>query len=325
MSELTKKILSDYELIRTRNRSLRDKNREEVYKKFPEIKAIDDEIYKSGAENVKRIMKNPENADNFNAEYSKTLAFLKEKRNKLIEKNNIDPEFDLIKYDCIDCKDSGFLSDGKKCNCFNKKLINERYKKSNLFETLDKENFDRFSFEYYSNEIIKGYNISPYENMERIYKRSKNFCENFDNENKGLLFYGSTGLGKTFLSSAIAKDLMDKGKTVLYLRASKLFSIFEDYRFNRLEDNYDIDDIYNCDLLIIDDLGTEMQNKNNMSVLFDLVNERFGRGKKIIINTNYNLNELTKIYSSRFTSRIYEHFLVYGFFGEDIRILKLKK
>lgn len=322
---INNKILAEYEIIRSKNRAIRDKEKEEVYNKFPEIKNIDDEIYRAGAENVKRIMKSPENSDEYNKDYKNTLLKLQEKRKKLIEKNNISPDFDKIKYECEECNDTAFLPDGKKCTCFINKIINERYKKSNLFENLRKENFETFVFDYYSKENVKGYNISPYENMERIYKRCKNFCENFDDEDKGLLFYGSTGLGKTFLSSAIAKALMDKGKTVLYLRASRLFQIFEDYRFGKLSENDEINDIYGCDLLIIDDLGTEMHNKNNMSVLFDLVNERFSKNKKIIINTNYNLTELTKVYSSRFTSRIYEYFLVYGFFGEDIRILKLKK
>ena len=319
------KILAEYEIIRSRNRALMEKEREDIYIKFPEIKEIDNEIYRAGAKNVKRIMKDPKKADDYNNDYKNILSELNKKRNQIIVKNNISPDFDKIKYDCEKCKDTAFLPDGKRCDCFNKKIINERYKKSNLFKNMQKENFDTFSFDYYSKEKIKGYNISPYENMERIYKRCKNFCDNFDNEDKGLLFYGGTGLGKTFLSSSIAKDLMDKGKTVLYLRASKLFSVFEDYRFSKLPDNDEINDIYDCDLLIIDDLGTEMQNKNNMSVLFDLVNERFSKNKKIIINTNYNLTELTKVYSSRFTSRIYEYFLIYGFFGEDIRILKLKK
>ena len=160
--------------------------------------------------------------------------------------------------------------------------------------------------------------------MKQIYNRARTFCENFDYENKGLVFYGGTGLGKTFLSSCIAKELMDNGKTVVYLSAPRLFMIYEDYRFNRLDDDSVMDDIYLSDLLIIDDLGTEFQNKGNMAFLFDLLNNRISNGKKIIISTNYNMNELTKMYSSRFTSRLYEFFLIYGFYGNDIRIEKLK-
>ena len=118
---------------------------------------------------------------------------------------------------------------------------------------------------------------------------------------------------------------MDSGKTVVYVRATKMFSLYEDYKFGRNTDKSVIDNMYGCDLLIIDDLGTEPVNKNNMSFLFDLVNERTAEGKKIIINTNLQISEITKMYSMRFTSRLYEYFMLYKFYGEDIRIQKLKE
>ena len=139
-----------------------------------------------------------------------------------------------------------------------------------------------------------------------------------------MVFYGPTGLGKTFLSGAVAKELMDRGKTVVYLRAARLFSVYEDYKFGRNTDKNVIDNIYNTDLLIIDDLGTEVQDKKNLSFLFDVVNERTANGKKIIISTNLEISEITKLYSMRFTSRLYEYFMMYRFYGEDIRIQKLK-
>ena len=113
--------------------------------------------------------------------------------------------------------------------------------------------------------------VSVYDNMTKIYNNCKRFCDNFDNETKGLVFYGSTGLGKTFLSSAIAKELMDKGKMVIYIRATKLFSINEDYKFGRNTDRSVIDNIYKADLLIIDDLGTEPFNKNNLAFYLTLL------------------------------------------------------
>ena len=213
----------------------------------------------------------------------------------------------------------------KKCVCLKQKLINEAYSRSNLGKILQKQNFDTFTFEYYSKEKVEGHELSPYANMVKIYDKCKSFCDNFDNMEKGLLFYGSPGLGKTFLSSCIAKDLMDKGKTVIYTRATKLFSLYEEYRFGKSDNKEAIDDIYNADLLIIDDLGSEMQSKNNFSFLFDVICERMAEGKKIIINTNLNIAELEKVYSTRFTSRIYEFFLPLRFYGRDIRIQKMVK
>ena len=325
MSEAVKKIIVEYDNLRNRKEEEKKLRILKIYTDYPQIEDIDKKIYLSGAENVKRIIKAPQKADEFNKEYKQKFNELKKERERIIKENGIDPEFDAVKYECKFCSDTGFDKNGEKCECFKRKLINYRYEKSNLSPNLEKENFETFSFDYYSKEKVKGYELSPYENMKAIYSRAIKFCDNFDNENKGLVFYGGSGLGKTFLSSCIAKRLMDNGKTVTYLRASKLFSLYEEYRFNRLEDEGIINDIYSSDLLIIDDLGTEPQNKNNMSFLFDLLNDRIDANKKVIINTNYNMNEIAKMYSSRLTSRIYEHFIVYGFYGEDIRILKLKR
>ena len=325
MSAAVEKIMDEYKKIRLKNSNKKDRETEKIYREFPEIEKIDKEINLSGSQNVRKIINNPEKADIFNKEFKEKLERLNRERKNIIEKNNIDPNFDKIKYECEKCYDTGFLPDGKRCACFVKKLADYRYKRSNLSEILDKENFETFSFDFYPKEKNTPESLSPYENMKDIYNRAKFFCENFESEKKSLIFYGAAGLGKTFLSSCIAKELLDKGKNVLYLNAPRLFIIYEDYRFNRLDDESVIDEIYSSDLLIIDDLGTEPQTKTNLSFLFDLLNERLLKEKKMIISTNYNMNELTQMYSSRFTSRIYEYFLIYGFYGNDIRIEKLRK
>lgn len=317
------KIFNEYEELRQRAANERRQRIDEVYKKVPRICEIDDEIYLLGLSNMQSILKNPENADVLNSEMKSKFKILNEEKKKLIEKNNIDAGYEEYRYECMDCGDTGYTEDGKKCKCLLQKLINEAYAKSNLGDILKKQNFDTFSFDYYSKENI-GEDISPYENMKKIYNRCKKFCDDFENEEKSMLFYGSTGLGKTFLSSCIAKDLIDKGKTVIYTRATKLFNVYEDYKFGRNDDRSAIDNLYNADLLIIDDLGTEPQNKNNTSFLFDLISERISENKKIIINTNLSIGELAKMYSSRFASRIYESFDPRRFFGEDIRIQKFK-
>lgn len=317
------KIFNEYEELRQRAANERRQRIDEVYKKVPRICEIDDEIYLLGLNNMQSILKTPEKSEVLNSEMKLKFKILNEEKKKLIEKNNIDADYEEYRYECMDCGDTGYTEDGKKCKCLLQKLINEAYAKSNLGDILKKQNFDTFSFDYYSKENI-GEDISPYENMKKIYNRCKKFCDDFENEEKSLLFYGSTGLGKTFLSSCIAKDLIDKGKTVIYTRATKLFNVYEDYKFGRNDDKSLIDNLYNADLLIIDDLGTEPQNKNNTAFLFDLISERISENKKIIINTNLSISELAKIYSSRFASRIYESFDPRRFFGEDIRIQKFK-
>ena len=317
---MTEKILNEYEEYRTASEIQRKARISEVYKKLPRIKEIDEEIFKIGSENIKNIIKNPENSDKINYDFKKKLKELQEEKNRILSENNIPKDYDRKKYRCELCKDTGFTEDGKMCGCLKQKLINEAYSKSNLGDILSVQNFDFFSFDYYSKEKKDG--ISPYENMQIIYNRAKNFCKNFDTEEKSLIFYGSTGLGKTFLSSCIAKEIIDSGKSVIYSRAARFFGMYEDYKFGRSENKNLIDEIYNCDLLIIDDLGTEAKNSMNLSFLFDVLSERTASDKKMIINTNFDLGELAKNYSQRFTSRIFEFFIPCKFTGSDIRLKK---
>ncbi len=322
-SAAVNKIFNEYDELRQKASNERRLRIDKVYKDVPRIKEIDEEIYSLGFNNMQNILKNPDNADSFNADMKAKFKVLNEEKSRLIKENGISPDYDKYKYACDNCGDTGYTEDGKKCRCLIQKLINEAYSRSNLGDILKKQNFDTFSFEYYSKEK-NGSELSPNENMIKIYNRCREYCDNFQNEEKSLLFSGSTGLGKTFLSSCIAKKIMDKGQTVIYTRATKLFNIYEDYKFGRNSDKSVLDNLYTADLLIIDDLGTEVQNKNNISFLFDLICERLSKEKKMIVNTNLSVNEIAKIYSSRFASRIYESFEIYKFYGEDIRIKKLK-
>lgn len=161
--------------------------------------------------------------------------------------------------------------------------------------------------------------------MKSAFEAAKKFSAQPKNERKNLLFYGEVGQGKTFLSSSIAKELLKKGEEVIYIRAIKLFNLYEDYKFNRLADKEFINRIYSCDLLIIDDLGTENINKVSVSFLHDLFDERINRGNSTIINTNLTIKEISETYSKRFTSRLAENYIIYEFYGEDIRVQKIKE
>jgi DNA replication protein DnaC len=318
------KIFNEYEDLRTKASNERKIRMDRIYEEVPRIKEIDAMIYSAGFENMQNILKNPEKSNEYNKELKEKYKVLKAEKKKLIEENNIPSDYEEYKYQCSDCNDTGYTDDGKKCKCFIQKLINVAYSKSNLGDVLEKQNFETFSFKYYSQEK-KNNEISPHDNMVKIYNKCKKFCDNFDNEEKSLFFFGTTGLGKTFLSSCIAKELIDNGKIVIYTRATKLFNIYEDYKFGRNNDKTIIDNLYSADLLIIDDLGTEVQNKNNSAFLFDLLCDRLAENKKMIISTNLNISEISKIYSSRFASRIYECFELCRFYGEDIRIQNFKE
>ncbi len=323
-SEIRAKIFANYEEKRQRAQKERDIVVNEINKKFPLLKEIDRQINILGMENIKKISKNPKEAPKYIKELKQQYKDLEKERKEIIKENSIDKNYKTPKYECKMCNDSGHLENGTMCKCFNQSLTNELYNISNLGDLLKKQNFDNFTLEYYSKE--KGdYKKSPYDNMKAVFEYAKNYCKKSKKERKNILFYGGVGQGKTFISSCIAKEIMNKGETVIYIRATKLLNMYEDYKFNRSDNKEILDNIYNADLLIIDDLGTENITRMGVSFIFDVLDERLLREGSTIINTNLKISELSKNYTTRFTSRIAENFTVFEFYGEDIRIKKLKK
>lgn len=318
--ELTK-IMNEYDEDRAIARIKREKMIKSVHEKLPEVEKIENEINRLGIENFGNILKNPQKSAEYNEEFEKKISELKNKKDDILEKNGIPKDYSEIKYKCEKCLDTGYI-DREKCSCFKQKLIKMRYNMSNIGSNL--HDFDEFSFDYYSDKIIPGLEVSEKENMKYIYQKTYEFTEN-DGE-KSLFFYGGCGLGKTFLSSCAAKKMMDEGKTVIYSTSTNIFSEYEDYKFGKKDINeYNKlrEMLYNADLLIIDDLGVEVSNPMSMQFFFDLTEKRISENKRMIINTNLSLDGIKKRYTERFISRLYEYFRIMKFFGEDIRKIKL--
>ena len=220
------------------------------------------------------------------------------------------------------CKDTGYVNN-EKCSCFKRKVIELLYTQSNLKEVLQKENFDTFSFVWYDDKVENG-RISPLENMKKISKSCLEMTANFDKEPQNILFTGPAGTGKTFLTHCIARELMDACYSVIYLSATEFFEILSKQTF---EDNNSMDTQYllDCDLLIVDDLGTELSNSFTVSRLFYCINERIIRKKAMVISTNLSINTLRDLYTERVTSRLLSSFKIYELYGADIRIQKMIK
>ncbi len=193
---------------------------------------------------------------------------------------------------------------------------------------LDRENFKTFSFKYYSDDYIdETTGLSPLSNMQKIVAGCKSFIRHFDKQKENLLFLGNTGVGKTFLANCIAKELLDRGYIVIYLTAFRLFDILEKYKFGKevdstLSPSKQFDYILDCDLLIIDDLGTELSNSFTTSQLYLIINERLLREKSTLISTNLSLDNLITNYSERIYSRIISNYSIRRIIGEDIRLHK---
>lgn len=322
-SEILKQILNEFE--RRRDKALYEQKmrQEEVYLKVPEIKEIDAQISKTGFLIAKAVLNNPENYMEYIEKIQKNMEQLKMKKAVLLTENNITLEYLDVNFQCNACKDTGYLSNGQMCNCLKQELINRAYKMSNLENVLEKENFRTFKIDIFPDKPFGEEKLTPRENMMNILSISEGFVNNFDNNNgENLLFYGTTGLGKTFLCNCIAKALLDKNKIVIYQTAFKILEITEDHRFRRDESQFDDEDydlLFDADLLIIDDLGTEVTNTFTNAETFNIVNTRIIKGKKTIISTNLTPKQITETYSDRVFSRVYEKFIPLKFYGPDLR------
>ncbi|MBQ3123856.1 MAG: ATP-binding protein [Clostridia bacterium] len=315
-TQALEKIVEEYENLRAENARKREISVQEVYAKLPEIKEIDDKMYSLGQNTLREILANPEKTG-LKEELHKKYQVLKQTRKEILEKNNVPLDFDKVKYRCEKCQDTGYIEGVGRCSCFNQRVLDCMYEQSKMQELFKTQNFEMFRLDYYSEKVYDKYGKTPRKQMEEIKAFCEKYADNFESAKKSLCFYGDTGLGKTFMSSCIAKRLIDNGFTVLYIRASKLFRLLEDEKFGRNEES--VKELYDCDMLVVDDLGTEPDGKNNAAYILELINERIMNNKKVIINTNLNFAGMEKKYTKRFSSRLIESFNVLVFFGEDIR------
>ncbi len=324
--EIYRKISEEYEKTRADQEQKRLERIQGVYRNIPRIREIDEEIKRSGFLNIQMLVKDPEHAKEQNQKFKALVGVLNEERAKLLRENGVPEDFDRVQYLCRDCEDTGFIG-SKRCHCYEQRLMDSIYTSSNLSNVLKGKTFDNFLLSYYSDELILDGTMTERKNAENVLKAAIRFCDQFE-ESKNLFFYGRTGVGKTFLTGCIANQIMQQQKTVLYTRATRLFSMYEEYRFgkheNRTELKKTLDRAYEVDLLVIDDLGTENITRPTVSFLFDLMNERLDKNRKMIFSSNFLLDELSKAYTSRFTSRIFESFEILNLQAKDIRVQKFQ-
>ena len=252
-------------------------------------------------------------------EISEDIALLRAKKANLLDRAGFPKDYLTLHYTCPDCKDTGYI-DGQKCHCFRHASVALLYEQSGIQELLKQDNFDSLSYEYYEGEDL--------ERFRNAVTTCRNFIKNFNSDYHNLFFYGTVGTGKSFLSGCVAKELIEKGNLVIYFSATQLFNELSkstfDYR-NREDLSVLQDDLFNCDLLIIDDLGTELTNTFVASQLFSCLNERHLRKKATIISTNLSLQELRDRYSDRIFSRITSNYEVCKLTGPDIRMYKKRQ
>ncbi len=222
---------------------------------------------------------------------------------------------------CDKCGGSGYVG-STMCECLTE-LCRQEQKKELAVLTGGKENFAQFRLDYYPDRIDPKYGASPRTIMDRNFQTCRRYAMTFAPSSGNLLFVGGTGLGKTFLSACIARTVADRGYSVVYESASHLFSKLEQAKFSPNEENRrEAERFTACDLLIIDDLGTEMPGQFVTAALYSLVNDRMLAGKPMVISTNLNVDEMSRRYSPQIASRLHGGFNRLTFVGEDIRVLK---
>jgi len=291
-----------------------------IESRIPELSDINSRITQLSADMaVDRIRGNKENA----ARMALERLDLIRKRERLLNAagfslSDLEPE-----YECSLCNDTGYV-DNEMCRCLKDRIIEVLYDQSNIRDILEKENFDTYTLKYYSDVPMENQGgESPLNIAKKALATARDFVNHFEDNDDNLFISGETGTGKTFLCNCIARASLDRGFSVIYLSAAKLFDILAAGMFsgNDQQRSY-AGELYSCDLLIIDDLGTEYANSFTQPAFFNCINERLMRKVHTIISTNLSIQQIRSDYSERIFSRIAEKYTFIKLFGEDIRIIK---
>lgn len=316
-------VAEEFERKRALAERARDNRLYEVYSACPEIRNIDSELKGVASEIMGAISLGKEKcAEEIAKIKAKNLA-LQKKRETLLLEHGFDKNHTALKHECELCKDTGYVN-GVLCSCYRNALRVKSYESSGLSRLLEKQGFDSFSLDFYSGREKAI--------MKKNFDDLMSFASNFPSDKRSFLFCGGTGLGKTHLSTAVAKKLLDSGYDVVYETAQNVFSDFERDKVELSRSRFDFnitqkkpvsDKYLECDLLILDDLGTELVSQFSVACLYNIINTRLNKGLPIIASTNFSNEEIRKIYHDRITSRLFGEFDIKQFLGKDIRRQKI--
>ena len=320
-----KRIRAEYETKTFAAQAEAEARRAELYREIPALREMDQRLSTFGLRIMESALSNRDTQEQIaqlRAENERVMAA----RATLLKNHGYPADYTEPKYECAECRDTGYVGI-RMCKCMRNSLIEAGMQSSGLSALMSKQSFDNFSFDYYRNSE------DTYKRMVHTFRTIQDYAESFTLE-KGvmkypnLLFVGGTGLGKTHLSTAVARRIIERGYDVFYNSAVGMISDFEHRRFGNglVSGDGDMTERYTeCDLLIIDDLGTETVNQFTVSCLYHVINTRLNLQKPMLINTNLAGTELRKIYADRITSRLTGDFLVLPFLGVDIRNQKIKQ
>ncbi len=323
LNEQFNSIYSEYNETQLKNNRLLLERQKEVRKAVPEFEELERLIAELSVNAAKAAFDGSRTeADRLRND----IAVIAKKKSALLTRNGFPEDYLQPVYQCPDCRDTGYIGN-QKCHCFQKRIVEYLYEQSNLQDVLETENFSRFSEELYPDDYVEETTgLTPRDNIRKIHETALFFSRNFDQTHDNLLLYGNTGVGKTFLSHCIAREALEQTHTVVYLTSLGLFDILEKNKFDKdlssVEKSATVSYILNCDLLIVDDLGTELNNSFTSSQLYQLIDTRLIHKKSTIISTNLSFDDLREQYSERIFSRLTSGYTLLKLTGDDIRLRK---
>ena len=301
---------------RLKSREELESKREFLYANCPRAKAIEQELSATAIHAAKAVLTGKE-SKNILINLKNNNKILHEELDKIIQELGLPQDYLELNYSCEKCKDEGFV-DGLMCECMKNMLRQECYKQLNKSSALELSSFESFKLDYYPDDCKK--------RMSDILEFCKNYARKFTKNAPGLLFTGKTGLGKTHLSLSIAREVINKGYGVIYSTSQNIISKLEREKFKNTNIHENTERHFiECDLLIIDDLGTEFSAPFSEACIYNIINSRTILNKPIIISTNFGMREFQKKYGESTVSRIIGNNIRLEFLGTDIRQKLLKE
>ena len=322
--KIMRRALQQFEEDRQAREERFQARRESVFRRQPRLRQIDEELRSTMSRIISSALRHGTDPGPAVEVLREENLRIQEEKRQLLTQMGLPQDCLDEKPACALCGDTGYRN-GQVCRCLRQYYAREQQKELSRMLDLGSQSFDTFSLDWYSQEYDADYGRSARENMETVYDVCADYAHQFGKRPGNLLLFGAPGLGKTFLSAAIAREVSSNGWSVVYDTAGRIFQRFEAQKFTREEDaGDDVDRVLNCDLLILDDLGTEMTTAFVQSALYQIVNTRLMEKKSTILNTNLMPGEIARRYSPQLASRIEGEYQLLPFFGEDIRKLKKK-
>lgn len=302
-----------------------DARREELFAKNPRARVIERSLSEISLAAARSVLSGSDIRAELETMKEKSLALQRE-LSLLLEKEGLGRNWLEPWYSCKKCGDKGFI-DGKMCGCMRTLLKQLSFDELNSISPLELSSFDTFDLKYYPANPVGDSGAVPREFMKRVLAKCRGYAANFSPQSRSMIFSGATGLGKTHLSLAIAREVIERGFGVVYVSVPDILSRIDAEKYSyRSEDKYATRSaLADCDLLILDDLGTEYRSRQNIAEIYNIINTRIMYSRPLIISTNLNPKDMLSEYDQRLVSRIFGTFDRIEFIGSDVRVLKRRE